>query len=995
MSLNKFHLVKTLCAAFAALAVSSAAFGQASTPAYQDPKAPLEARVNDLFSRLTPEEKLTLLTGTGFTTNAIPRLGVPAMAMADAGQGVRGGMDSTLGPATLFPAGVTMASTWDPELVGRIGAAIGQEALNKGTGVQVLLGPAVNIHRSPLGGRNGEYFSEDPFLAGRMAVGYIQGMQGTGCAACIKHYAANNEEVDRGEVNVLVGERALREIYLPAFEAGTKEGHAWTLMSSYNRINGPHATANEYLLTEVLKKGWGWDGMVMSDWGAVHETAAVVEAGNDLEMPGPGLLAPKNVTRALERGQVTQASVDLNVHRILRAILRVGLLDGPRTPNHALVNSLAHQHLTFEAASKGIVLLKNEGGILPLDASAIHSIAVIGPAAVDMQYGAAGSPGLTPFYSINPLQGIQDVVGPRVAVNYARGTQTGSPIPAPAFLLPDGSGTGLHAEYFSNKNLAGPSILTRTDADLQFNWNMTSPAPGLPRTNFSVRWTGKLVAPKTGQYALSLTADDGCRLFLDGKPLVNHWADGAASPQTVSVALVAGHAYDLRVEYYQNSGDAVAYLNWIVPGMARFAEAIEAARKSDVAVVCVSTEGTEGEGQDRPSMALPGDQDALIQAVAAANKKTVVILNNGTPVTMTAWLKRVPGLVETWFPGQEGGHALAAVLFGDVNPSGKLPDTLAARREDYPDFGHFPGTKGHVDYVEGIYVGYRHFDKAKITPLFPFGYGLSYTTFRYDALTLDRASLAPDGTVTASLNVTNTGRRAGAEVVEMYVHDPSPKIDKPVRELKAFAKVELAPGETKTVQFQIKPRALAYCDVPGKQWKADAGGYDVQVGASSRDIRQQAQVRLTADYTEPIPFMDESKPVPTGPVHAEKDLAYGRPVTASSVQENYKPEGAVDNDDSTRWSSAASDPQWIAVDLGSVTPISHVLLDWEAAYATAYSLQVSVDGKTWTDVHQTTNGGGGSEEIKFAPTPARFVRMYGTKRATQFGYSLFSFEVYR
>jgi len=394
-------------------------------------------------------------------------------------------------------------------------------------------------------------------------------------------------------------------------------------------------------------------------------------------------------------------------------------------------------------------------------------------------------------------------------------------------------------------------------------------------------------------------------------------------------------------------------------------------------------------------MALPGDQDALIQAVAAANKKTVVILNNGTPVTMTAWLKRVPGLVETWFPGQEGGHALAAVLFGDVNPSGKLPDTLAARREDYPDFGHFPGTKGHVDYVEGIYVGYRHFDKAKITPLFPFGYGLSYTTFRYDALTLDRASLAPDGTVTASLNVTNTGRRAGAEVVEMYVHDPSPKIDKPVRELKAFAKVELAPGETKTVQFQIKPRALAYCDVPGKQWKADAGGYDVQVGASSRDIRQQAQVRLTADYTEPIPFMDESKPVPTGPVHAEKDLAYGRPVTASSVQENYKPEGAVDNDDSTRWSSAASDPQWIAVDLGSVTPISHVLLDWEAAYATAYSLQVSLDGKTWTDVHQTTNGGGGSEEIKFAPTPARFVRMYGTKRATQFGYSLFSFEVYR
>ncbi len=996
MPLNKTRLFKALLAAFAAFTCASSAFGQAATPVYQDSKAPLEARVNDLFGRLTQDEKLSLLTGTAFTTNAIPRLGVPAMAMADAGQGVRGGMEGTLGPATLFPAGVTMASTWDPELVGRIGAAIGQEAQNKGTGVQVLLGPAVNIHRSPLGGRNGEYFSEDPFLAGRLAVGYIQGMQSVGTAACIKHYACNNEEVDRGEVNVHVDERALREIYLPAFEAGATEGHAWTLMSSYNRINGPHATANEYLLTEVLKKGWGWDGMVMSDWGAVHETARVINAGNDLEMPGPGLLAPKNVARALNRGQTMQAQIDENVHRILRAILRVGLLDGPRTPNHALVNSPEHQQLTFQAASQGIVLLKNQGNILPLDADRIRSVAVIGPAAVDMQYGAAGSPGLTPFYSINPLEGIQQEVGPEVAVNYARGTQTGAPIPAPAFLRPDGSGTGLRAEYFTNRNLTGTPALVRTDAQIQNDWNTTSPAPGLPRTNFSVRWTGKLVAPKTGRYALSLTADDGCRLFLNGKRLVDHWIDSAASPQNVAVDLVAGRAYDLRVEYYQAAGLAVAALNWIVPGTARFTEAVEAARRSDVAVVCVSTEGTEGEGQDRPSMDLPGDQDGLIQAVAAANKRTIVVLNNGTPVTMTRWLNRVPGLVETWFPGQEGGHALAAVLFGDVNPSGKLPDTLAARREDYPDFGHFPGTRGQVYYTEGIYVGYRHFDKAKIAPLFPFGYGLSYTTFRYGPLTLSQDSLAPDGAVTASLDVTNTGRRAGAEVVEMYVHDPHPKIDKPVRELKNFAKVDLQPGETKTVHFQLAPRALSYCDVPGKQWKADAGEYDIQIGASSRDIRQQARLRLTSDFTEAIPFLGASQPAPTGPARTEQDLAQGRPVTVSSTENrpDVPPANAVDGDDTTRWSSASSDPQWIAVDLGKVTSISHVLLYWEAAYASAYSVQVSLDGKTWADVYATTEGEGGEEQIKFAPTPARFVRMYGAKRGTQFGYSLFSFEVY-
>ena len=996
MSLNKTRLVKTFCAAFAALAAASAAFGQAATPPYQDPKAPLEARVNDLFSRLTPDEKLSLLTGTGFTTNAIPRLGVPAMAMADAGQGVRGGMDGTLGPATLFPAGVTMASTWNPQLIGQVGAAIGQEAQNKGTGVQVLLGPAVNIQRSPLGGRNGEYFSEDPFLAGRMAVGYIQGMQGAGCAACIKHYVANNEEVDRGDVNVRVGERALREIYLPAFKAGTTEGHAWTLMSSYNRINGFHATANEYLLTEVLKKDWGWDGMVMSDWGAVHETARVINAGNDLEMPGPGLLAPRNVRRALDRGLTTQAQIDENVHRLLRAIIRVGLLDGPRTPNHALVNSPEHQRLTFEAAAQGIVLLKNAGGVLPLDADRIRSIAVIGPAAVDMQYGAAGSPGLTPYYSISPLQGIQDAVGPQVAVNYVRGTQAGTPVPALAFRLPDDSGSGLKAEYFTNQNLEGTPTLVRTDAQIQNDWGMNSPAPGLPHTHFSVRWTGKLIAPKTGHYALALSADDGCRLFLDGKRLIDHWVDGGAAPQTVDVALVAGQVYDLRVEYYQNGGLAAASLDWIVPGTARYTEAMDAARKSDVAVVCVSTEGTEGEGQDRPSMALPGDQDALIQAVAAANKKTIVILNNGTPVTMTAWLNRVPGLIESWFPGQEGGHALAAILFGDVNPSGKLPTTLAARREDYPDYGHFPGTKGHVDYAEGIYVGYRHFDTAKIAPLFPFGYGLSYTTFKYGPLTLDQNSLAPDGTVTASLAVTNTGHRAGAEVVELYAHDPNPKIDKPVRELKSFAKVALMPGETKTVQFQIAPRALAYCDVPGKQWKADAGDYDIQIGASSRDIRQQARLRLASDWTEPIPYMADQMALSAQKVQNSNDLAQGRPVTASSVQpgSDYQARYAVDGDDETRWSSAASDPQWIAVDLGKVTTISHVLLSWETAYASAYSIQVSLDGTNWTDAATMSEGQGGVEELKFAPTPARYVRMYGTKRATQFGYSLYSFEVY-
>jgi len=951
-------------------------------PVYKDAKAPIETRLTDLINRLTQDEKLSLLSGTAFTTQPIPRLGVPAMGMVDAGQGVRGGMSSTQGPATLFPAGVAMASTWDPVLLGRIGKAIGEEALNKGTGAQVLLGPAVNIQRSPLGGRNGEYFSEDPYLAGKLGVGYILGMQSTGCGACLKHFACNNEEVDRGFVDVRVDERTLREIYLPAFEMGVKEGHPWTVMSSYNRVNGHHATASSYLLTEVLKKNWGYDGMVMSDWGAVHETARVVAAGNDLEMPGPGQLSHDKLVKALERGTVTQAQVDDNARRILRAVLRVGLLDSPHVPDHSFVNSPAHQKLTFEAASQGIVLLKNEGGLLPLDAARIRSIAVIGPAADGLQMGAAGSPGVQPFYSVSPLKGITKRAGLKVTVAYTPGGDAGVPIPASALKLT--------AEYFANRKLEGKPVLTRAVPEIQDDWNTVEPAPGVGRTNFSVRWTGTLTAPVSGRYTLQLTADDGSRLVLDGKTLIDHWFESAGAPQNVEVNLEAGRAYPIRIDYFQAAGEAYIKLNWKMPGQSRFAEVARAAASADVAVVVVGTAGTEGEENDRPSMALPGDQDELIQAVAAANKRTIVVLNNGTPVEMTKWLKQVPGLVEVWFPGQEGGAALAAILFGDINPSGKLPTTLAAAREDYPDYGHFPGVNGRVDYAEGIYVGYRHFDKAKIAPLFPFGFGLSYTTFHYGPVTLSKPVLTPAGSVTATLKITNTGKQAGAEVAELYVHDPSLKIDRPLRELKGFEKVLLKAGETKSVSFVLTPRSLAYYDAPKKQWKSCVGSYEIQIGASSRDIRQKAALRLTSDWTEATPFLDK-----VGSGSKLGDLAAGRPVLASSLEASLLAKNAVDSDDESRWGSQFSDPQWIAVDLGKPMEISRVRLLWEDAYASAYAIQVSPDGKSWTDVYHTTSGKGETEEIKFTPTDARWVRMFGTKRVTLFGYSLFSFEIYK
>jgi beta-glucosidase len=829
---------------------------------YLDKTAPLEDRVTNLLGQLTLDEKLSLLSGQDrCVMPPIPRLHLPPMRMADAAAGVRGIDDSNNGPATQFTCGVMMASTWDPELLTHVAAAIGEEARNKKAGTQILLGPAVNIQRSPLGGRNGEYYSEDPFLAARLAVGYIQGMQGEGTAACIKHFACNNEEVDRSKVNVLVGERALREIYLPAFEAGVEEGHVWCVMSSYNLVNGFHSSANHYLLTDVLKQGWGFDGMVMSDWGGVHAVAPTLNAGNDVEMPGPPRqLKPEAVKAALQSGQLTQATIDDAVRRTLRTMVRTGLLDGPWHTDPSVVNSPAHQKIARQIAEQGIVLLKNQDNILPLDGTKIHTIALLGAAATDMQYGSRGSPDVVPFYTISPVAGITSRAGSGIRiVSVAPGRdEQRHAIPTSAFTPASGSAPyGLTAEYFSNSNLEGTPAGTRLEPGINAEWKdkTSMKIHGINQHHFSVRWTGTLTAPETGRYEISFGADDGCRLFIDNKPVIDHWVSDPEM-QIAEVDLVAGHPYPFRAEYFQSGGKSFAHLDWQLPRINHVAAEVAAAKGADVAIVFVSTAKTEGEGHDRPSMTLPDEQDALVQQVIAANPHTIVVLNNGTPVTMP-WVDQVPGLLETWFPGEEAGHAIASILFGDVNPSGKLPTTLGAHREDYPDYGNFPGRNGVVNYREGIYVGYRHFDKENIAPLFPFGYGLSYTTFDYGPIQLSSPTLAPDGKLSVSLPIRNTGAREGREVVELYLHDPAPKIDKPVRELKGFAKIDLAPGEMKTVTLQLTPRDFAYFDVPGKQWKADAGDYEIQVGASSRDLRQKATVHLSATFTQSVPLSSD------------------------------------------------------------------------------------------------------------------------------------------
>lgn len=969
------------------------ALSACASPTYRDSSAPLESRVNDLFNRLTPSERLTLLSGTDFTMTPIPRLDIPGMQMADAGQGVRGGTVGTEGPATLFPGGVTMGTTWDRALIERVGQAIGDEARNKGIGVQMLLGPAINIHRSPLGGRDGEYFSEDPYLTGQLAVSYIDGVQSTGTGACIKHFACNNEEVDRGYVNVVVDERALREIYLSAFETAITQAHPWAVMSSYNKVNGYHSSANWYLLTDILKKGWGWDGVVMSDWGGVHDTAGVVNAGNDLEMPGPGYLSSDHLVSALEEGGLSQAAVDDSVHRVLRALIRTGVLDTPHIPDHSAVGSPEHQQLAYTVATEGIVLLKNDGAILPLDPHRVRSIALIGPTVKSWQMASYGSPYLNPTHAVSPYEGITEHAGDSIAVHYSPGidqSANGAVVPESALTLPDGQGHGLTGEYYLGEGLVGQPIASRTDSTVDFNWDADSARPdNIPHEHFSIRWTGNVTAPVTGEYRFGVDADDGCRLFVNGKLIIDNWVPWGNGVLFGTIGLQAGQTYTLELQYYQAAGHAYTHLTWIPPNQkTSFAGAVNAAKSSDIALVFVGS-GGEGEGSDRPSMDLPGVQNDLIRAVAAVNKNTIVILNNGGPVLVKPWIDLVKGIVEAGFPGEEGGAALASILFGDIDPSGKLTDTVGAAREDYPDYGNFPGTNGTVQYSEGIYVGYRHFDKAKIDPVYPFGYGLSYTTFLYSNIRLSTAKWNGAGTVTVTADITNTGKRSGAEVAELYIHPLQPTIDRPIRELKGFTRLVLDPGQTKTATFALTPRDFSYCDVPGKQWKADAGEYDVEVAASSRDIRLTAPLVLTEDHTEPIPGMGDKSPFLPVP-----SLATGKPVIASSDLHGNFPGFAVDGDSDTRWESEWSDPQWVAVDLGKPTLIDRVSLSWETACARSYQIQTSSDGKGWTAVYSTDISKGGLENDRFKPVRARWVRMYGIERATQWGYSLYSFDVF-
>ena len=698
-----------------------------------------EEKIDSLISLMTIEEKVAMIhSESSFTSGGVARLGIPHWVMSDGPHGVRkehgtdyvpdeGVMDSI----TYLPVGVTLASTWNPQLGYEVGKVLGEEA--RGRGKDVILGPGINIIRTPLNGRNFEYMSEDPYLVSKMVVGYIKGVQDQDVAACVKHYAANNQETDRNTINVEMSERALQEIYLPGFKAAVQDGGVYTLMGAYNKFRGQYCTQNEYLINTILKNGWGFEGAVISDWGAVTNTMEAINNGTDVEM-GTDLslmyqLAQgsdiKNkldygkyfmgdtVVALVKAGKVDVKLIDDKVRRILRVMYKTNMFGNRK---QGAINTKEHQATALKVAEEGIVLLKNDN-ILPLDKNKIKTIAVIGANGNHKHAGAGGSSQVNAKYEVTALAGITKLAGNNIKVTYTKGYD----------LIKDGK---------ANAKLIAEATKAAASADV-------------------VVYTGG-------------------------------WIHGYSDAWNDNVF--------------------------------------------------------DSEGIDKPSIKLPFGQDELIQAVIKANPNTVVVLNGGAATDMQAWSNQAKGIIQAWYAGLEGGTALAEILFGDVNPSGKLTMTFPKKLEDSPAhaLGEYPGKDKVVHYNEGILVGYRYFDTKKVEPLFPFGHGLSYTTFAIENL----KATAQGKTVTATLTVKNTGKIAGAEVVQLYVKDDETKVERPEKELKAFEKIFLQPGESKDITITLPESAFQYFDETKKDWTMDAGSFTIMAGNSSRNIAQSVKVTL-------------------------------------------------------------------------------------------------------------------------------------------------------
>jgi len=805
-------------------------------------KAEVEKRVDGLLSQMTLDEKIDVIGGINdFYTRPIPRLGIPSLKMSDGPMGVH-----DYGLTTAYPAGIALAASWDVDLALRFGTAMGQDA--RARGVHFILGPGMNIYRAPMNGRNFEYFGEDPFLAARMAVSVIRGIQGQRVIATAKHFAGNNSEFARMTLSSDIDERTLREIYLPAFEASVKEANVGAVMDAYNLVNGSYMTQNNHLNNEILKKEWGFDGILMSDWGATHDGIAAANGGLDLEMPSPSFMNRDALLPALREGKISVSIIDDKVRRILRKAIEFGFFDQAQTDIALPTYSQEGRQAALEVARGSMVLLKNSGNLLPLDENKVKTIAVMGPDAYPAVISGGGSAETKPFNSVSCLEGISNRLGTKVKVLYAVDVPPLDEVfENSEFVTAPNGEVGLKGEYFSNEELKGAPALVRTDKHVHFDWGEGSFAAGEPVDHFAVRWTGYFVPKESGDYKFYTSADDGVRLYVGDEIAIDDWLPHSQTLDTASRHLEAGQAYKIRLEYFESVGSAIVGFGVTRAEAYIGRETKPLAAKADAVVICAGFDPkTEGEGFDR-TFELPGGQDELIRQMTAVNKNVIVVLTAGGNVDMTRWIENVPAVIHTWYPGQEGGTALAQILFGDYSPSGKLPASFERSWEDNPTFhSYYPANGGNrVSYSEGVFVGYRHFDRSETKPLFAFGYGLSYTTFTYSNLSVTPQTGNANEPVSVSFDVRNTGRRTAAEIAELYVGDSHASVPRPVKELKGFAKVSLKPGETRRVTLTLSRRAFSFYDTAKKDWSAEPGDFTILVGASSDKIQLKGKFTLT------------------------------------------------------------------------------------------------------------------------------------------------------
>ena len=782
-------------------------------------------RAKKLVSQMTLKEKCEMLSGYRiFFIRGNERLGIPFMKTAG-GLGCKFDKSQRCydhpGASVSYPASIALNAAWDRHMAAEYGTAHAKDC--RARGVDILLGPGVNICRTPECGRNFEYYSEDPYLASEMVVPYTKAVQKAGVMTSVKHYACNNMDWERFMYDAIVDERTLREIYLPVFKAAVIRGGAWTVMTAYNKINGEYGSENRHLLLDILKGEWGFKGFVMSDWGGTHSTVGSLTNGLDLEMPSNSKRKFDKVKKALDEGKVTMKQIDGALTRILYASISIGVFERKREDSSITLDPPENEEISTQLAREGTVLLKNENGFLPVDPAKIKKIAVVGRLATKTPTGGAGSSYIVPTHRISILDGL------KARFKNAKFVLVNPHIPSVRVKLKQ--------ELFNNANCEGAPVDVKENQMPRVAWRGKAPVKKITVRNYSARWSGEFTVPVSGKYELRLSGRNMVRVFIDGKLVMDKWYNkqGLQFDYGVMQEFTAGRKYKLKIDL-SRVNNKVLFRLAIPCHASKYERERELVKDADLVVgVAGFSAHTEGEGRDR-TFALPDDAGRVLEAVAESNPNTVVILIGGGAMDMLPWVDKVKGVFMAWYPGQNGGTALAELLTGVVSPSGKLPVTFAKKFEDYTSSKYLRGPKSdplHVEYKDGIFVGYRGFDQYKIEPLFPFGFGLTYTTFKYSNLKLAKSG----GVVKVRFDLTNTGHRKAAEIAQVYVHDVKSSVPRPPKELKGFERIELKPGETKNVSIDVPTSSLAFYDVKSKSWKLEPGKFEFMVGASSRDIK--------------------------------------------------------------------------------------------------------------------------------------------------------------